>query len=78
VHDRQVAVEDHHVVVVDVEPLERGAAVVDHVDGVRVAAQPLRDRLGQQLLVLDHQNPHAPIVPRRGVTSPSTFAVTAG
>ena len=32
VHHRQVAVEDHHVVVVDAEPLQRGVAVVGDVD----------------------------------------------
>jgi hypothetical protein len=64
VHDRQVTVQHHHVVVVDADAFQRRSAVVDHVHGVRVAAQPLGHRVGQQRLVLDHQDPHAPMVPQ--------------
>jgi hypothetical protein len=37
VHHRQVAVQHHHVVVVDAGPVQRAATVVDDVHRVRVA-----------------------------------------
>jgi hypothetical protein len=66
-HDRQVAVEDDDVVVVDRQPLERGITVVGDVDGHRVAAQAHRDRVGKQPFVFHHQNAHLPIMPGPGV-----------
>jgi len=65
--DRQVAVQHHDVVVVDRQPLERGVAVVGHVHGHRLSAQPLGDGVGQQPFVLDNQDAHRPILPGRGV-----------
>jgi hypothetical protein len=60
--DRQVAVEHHHVVVVDRQPLEGGVAVVGHVDGHGVPAQATGDGVGQQPLVLHDQHPHPVIM----------------
>ena len=59
VHAGQVAVEDHHVVAGDGQPLQRVVAVEDHVDGHALAAQPGADGAGQDLEVLDDQHPHA-------------------
>jgi hypothetical protein len=57
-HDRQVAVQDDHVVMVNGQALLRGSPVEDHVDGHGLAAQPVRDGAGQLPRILHHQNPH--------------------
>jgi len=66
-HDVQVAVEHHHVVVVDREPFQRGVAVVGHVYGHRLTAQPIGDGVRQQAFVLHHQHTHHSIMPGHGV-----------
>jgi hypothetical protein len=69
VHQRQVAIKHHDVVVVDAEPLQRGVPVVGHVDRERLPAQPFGDAVGQDALVFDHQNaqpPSSPTWPARG------------
>jgi hypothetical protein len=43
---------------VNPDPLGRGVAVIGNVDRESLAPQPLRDRVGEYVLVLDHQNPH--------------------
>jgi hypothetical protein len=58
VDDRQVAIQHDHVVVVDAEPFQRLVPVIGHVDGQRLAAQPLRDGVREEFLVLDHQDTH--------------------
>jgi hypothetical protein len=58
VHHGQVPVEDHDVVGVDADTLERRVPVVGHVDGERLAAQALGDRVGEQPFVFDHQHAH--------------------
>jgi hypothetical protein len=65
----QIPVEDHHVVVVDVEALQGLVAVVGDIDGHRVPPQPGGDGVGQQPFVLHHQHPHPAIVPGQPVRS---------
>jgi hypothetical protein len=50
---------------VHADPLERGVAVAHHVHRVRVTAQPLGHRVGEQRLVLHHQDAHPPRVTAR-------------
>jgi hypothetical protein len=58
VDDGQVAVEHEDVVVVHREPLQRGVAVVRHVDSHRLPPQADSDRVGEQPFVLDDEHPH--------------------
>jgi len=58
VHERQVAVQDHHVVAVHHDALKRGVPVVADVDGHRPPPQSLGDRVGHDPLVLGHEHPH--------------------
>ena len=55
----QVAVENDHVVAGDRDPLQGFGAVRRDVDGHALAAQPGRDRPGQDLEVLHDQHPHS-------------------
>jgi hypothetical protein len=77
VNDRQVTVEDHDVIVVDAEALQRGPAVVDHIHCLCVAAQPLGHRIGQQRLVLDYQDSHSSIVTDGDISSAFPISKTA-
>ena len=54
----QVPVQHHHVVAGDRQVVQGRGAVQGHVDGHPLPAQPGRDRRGQDLVVLGHQNPH--------------------
>jgi len=76
VHDRQVPVEHHHVVVVHAHTFERRAAVVHDVDRMRLVPQALGHRVREQRLVLDHQDPHVSMVTHGDVTSASSFGLT--
>ena len=58
VHEREVAVEDDHVVVVDADAFQGGRAVVHDVDGHGLPAQSGGHRIGEQLLVLDDEYAH--------------------
>ena len=58
VDDRQVAVEQDHVVVVDRGLVQGCRSVGDEVDGVARATQPEDERVAHDLLVLDDQHPH--------------------
>ncbi|CAM5717893.1 hypothetical protein SGLAM104S_06488 [Streptomyces glaucescens] len=58
VHEREVAVEDDHVVVVDADAFQGGRTVVHDVDGHGLPAQPGGHRIGEQLLVLDDEYAH--------------------
>jgi hypothetical protein len=55
---RQIPIEHDDVIGVNPDPLGRGVAVIGNVDRESLAPQPLRDRVGEYVLVLDHQNPH--------------------
>ncbi|GGO54812.1 hypothetical protein GCM10012287_44630 [Streptomyces daqingensis] len=57
-YEREVAVEDDDVVVVDVDAFEGRRAVVDHVHGHGLPAEPCGHGIGQQLLVLDDEYAH--------------------
>ncbi len=69
---RQVAVENDHVVAVDVE-LGRGLQpVAGHIHGQALVAQALDQDIGEGPRVLDHQHPHVVFPARfRGASSPS-------
>ena len=57
---RKVAVEDHDVHI-DLPGLRQGGGpVVGDVNEIALAAQPLRERLGQVDLVVNNQYPHCP------------------
>lgn len=58
VHEREVPVEDDHVVVVDADALQGGRTVVHDVDGHGLPAQSGGHRIGEQLLVLDDEYAH--------------------
>ncbi|GAA2350118.1 hypothetical protein GCM10010376_85310 [Streptomyces violaceusniger] len=59
----QVAVEDHHVVAGDGKMFEGGSSVQDDVDGHALMAQPVSDGAGEDLEVLDDEDPHRPSPP---------------
>jgi hypothetical protein len=61
----KVAVQHDHVVAVDLELDQRVAAVVAHIDGQPLAAQPAGDGGRQHHLVLDDQHPHGRCPPLR-------------
>ena len=74
---RQVAVEDDHVVAVEVELGRRLQAVVRGVDRHALVAQALDQHVGERPGVLDHQHPHAGTPdhgPRPGGGGRSTLA----
>jgi hypothetical protein len=50
---REVSIEHYHVVGGDRRARECVAAVVGDVDGDPLAAQPRRDRVGQDLVIFD-------------------------
>jgi len=65
----KVAVQHHHVVVVDGQALEARRTVVRDVDRDGLAPQPDGDRVGEQPLVLDDQHTHPSAPPTTPVTS---------
>jgi hypothetical protein len=58
VDDREVAVQDDHVVVVDLGVDEPAGTVKGDVDGHPCGPQARGDGLRQLLVVLDHKHPH--------------------
>ena len=64
--DRQITVEEHDVVLDGLDPLERGRAVVDDVDGHALTPQAARDRVGELSFVFDEEYTH-PIALRAGI-----------
>jgi hypothetical protein len=58
VHAGQVAVEHHHVVPGDQRQFVPDRTVVGDVDGHALAPQAARDRVGEVVLVFDHEYPH--------------------
>ena len=56
--ERQVAVQDDHVIAVDGRVGERVAPVEDQVDGHALPAQPLGQGGRQAFVIFGHQYPH--------------------
>ena len=61
--DRQVPVQDDHVVAVGGGLLQRHAPIGRDVDGHPLPAQAAGDGVGQGLLVFHHEHTHGAMVP---------------
>lgn len=63
VHQGEVPVQHHDVVVVDLDALQGRSTVVHDIDGHGLTAQSGGHRIGEQLLVLHDEYAHGAVLP---------------